>query len=555
MLPLDIRPPEGAVRKYRDAGVWRHTGSIADLRRWREETPEALAIKAYGASGPPVQIRYGQYAQHVERFAGALYELGVRRGDVVAIQLPNWWQGLALFHAVARLGAVRAPIMTTIGPREVERMLRRVDATVVITVDRWAAFDHARALREMAPRLPRLKHRVVFGQPGEGDHDFTALFERTPWEQRHPVALDDATEDPDAIALVLFTSGTTGEPKAALHTHNTAVATAIGISDVIGYQASDAVFTPHALMHAAAQIMANSALHTGACTVLLDSWSGLRGLEVMADSAVTFVMAAPVLLNEMIAAKADFENPAGLPNLRTILAGTTTVPVPLVAAVAKEFGLALRSSWAMTEIGVGTLTRSDDSPDWAAHSDGSPLPSVELDLRTDGDDVSRQRPGRLYVRSGGTCVATVGRDTGGVVIIAERDDGWYETGDLAIPDGSGGIRLMGRVADRIGGALMIPVNDVESELLACPGVVDVALVGYPDGHGGELACAIVVPADATAITLDELRSHLTGVGMTEWYLPSRLECVEALPRNAIGKIRKELLRRWLQGQANLTDDV
>jgi cyclohexanecarboxylate-CoA ligase len=116
-----------------------------------------------------------------------------------------------------------------------------------------------------------------------------------------------------------------------------------------------------------------------------------------------------------------------------------------------------------------------------------------------------------------------------------------------------GIRLMGRAGDRIGGAFMIPVNDVESELLRHSGIRDVALVGYPDGQRGELACAVVVPTSPTSVTLDELRSYLDGLGMTNWYLPSRLECVDILLRNGTGKVRKELLRRWLKGEASLTD--
>jgi cyclohexanecarboxylate-CoA ligase len=113
---------------------------------------------------------------------------------------------------------------------------------------------------------------------------------------------------------------------------------------------------------------------------------------------------------------------------------------------------------------------------------------------------------------------------------------------------------MGRAGDRIGGVFMIPVNDVESELLKNPGVEDVALVGYPDGRGGELACAVLVPATVPPVTVDELRTYLTDEGMTEWYLPTRVEYVERLPRNGSGKVRKELLRRWLAGEASLTDD-
>ncbi|MFG1932159.1 AMP-binding protein [Mycobacterium sp. NPDC048908] len=553
MLPLTIRPSDSTMRQYRDAGVWRDYGSISYLRRWRDETPQALAVTAFGASDAPARISYDSYAHLVERFAGALYELGVRRGQVVAIQLPNWWQALVLFQAIARLGAVQAPCMTTMRPREMERMLQRVDASVCITVDRWAGFEHAKALREMASRLPTLRHRVVLGKATKGDIEFTSFFEETPWEQRHPVALDDVSEDTDAVSAVFFTSGTSGEPKAALHTENTLFTTTVAVCEIMGIESSDVLFSPHALMHMAAQMSARSAMQTGASIVLLDSWSGPRGLEVMAESATTrLAVVAPVFINDLIAALGERTGSQVLPALRTVATGATTIPAPLAAAVTNTFGLPLQTTWAMTEIGVATMTRSDDPPDWAAHSDGRPVLSVELELRSDGE-ISRERPGELFVRSGGVCVATVGRDTGTVVVISEHDDGWYATGDLAVPDGRGGIRLMGRAGDRIGGVFMIPVADVESELLHHPGVRDVALVGYPDAQGGELACAVVVPTGMPRVTLDELRRHLDGLGMTDWYLPSRLECVDALPRNSTGKVRKELLRRWLRGEADLSD--
>ena len=148
----------------------------------------------------------------------------------------------------------------------------------------------------------------------------------------------------------------------------------------------------------------------------------------------------------------------------------------------------------------------------------------------------------------------MGRDSGTLTVIAEHDDGWYDTGDLAVPDGRGGIRLTGRAADRISGAgaAMIPVSDVESELLKNPAVEDVALVDYTDKKDAELPCAVIVPETEPPIILDELRKYLTDQGSTEWYLPTRVEYVEALPRNDNGKVRKELLRRWLVGEASLT---
>src|SRR5262249_40402125 len=150
----------------------------------------------------------------VERFAGALYELGVRPGQVVAMQLPNWWQSCVMYLAAARLRAIIAPVMTTIRRRELERLLARVDADVFVTIDQCDGFDHAAIARSVARDLPGLRKLVVLGRAEpDAEIEFGTFFENTPWEELHPVALDDAEEDPDAVSIVLFTSGTSGQPK------------------------------------------------------------------------------------------------------------------------------------------------------------------------------------------------------------------------------------------------------------------------------------------------------------------------------------------------------
>ncbi|GAA1328226.1 AMP-binding protein [Pseudonocardia xinjiangensis] len=554
MSNFAILPSRATAEKYRAAGVWRGSGPIGDLRRWREEIPDAIAIRAYraeavGAELCSVELSYADYAHYVERFAGALYELGVRPGQVVAFQLPNWWQTGALLLAAMRLQAVLAPIMTTIRPRELERMLARVGANVCVTVDEWDGFHHAAALREMAPRLSELRHRVVIGKANDDETEFSSFFEHTAWEQRHPVGLDDASEDPDQVAILFFTSGTSGEPKGALHSHNTVHAGMAGLGEP-GVGQQDVIFTPHALMHTLAYRSTLLSLWNGACRVMLDSWSGKRGAAVLAETGTTIMLAAPTFLQDVIAAGAG--EPQRLPALRALICAGTTIPRPLVSEVPRVFGVPLQAGWGMTETGLITLTRENDPPGWATHSDGRPCNGVEIDLRSDSE-ITRDQPGRAFVRGGGVCLATVGRDTGKVVVIAEQGDGWYDTGDLAAPDGRGGVKLMGRAADRIGGVFMIPVNDIESVLLGHPGVADVALVGYPTDDGGELACAVIAPTTSPPVTLVELCEYLGDQGMTMSYLPSRLEYVETLPRNTNGKVRKELLRRWLFGEAALTE--
>ncbi|WP_433299307.1 AMP-binding protein [Pseudonocardia sp. CA-142604] len=540
------------AKEYRSSGIWRNSGPIGDLRWWRDETPDAIAIRAHRSGEPQRQISYREFAGHVERFAGALVELGVRPGEVVALQLPNWWQADALMLAAARVGAVLTLIPPNIRSRELERVLAGTGASLCVTVDRWRDFDHAAAVREMAPRLPQLRSRVVFGRPAGGDAiGFTSFFEDTPWEQRHPVALEDAQEDPDQVVVVCFTSGTSGEPKGILHTWNTLYSSVSQLVDIDGGGPGEALFTPITIVHLFGVVYSVlTPLLTGACSVLLDAWSGEAGLAVLAESSTTQFTATPVHFFDLVAA-AGAGAPA-LPALRVVIAAGTTIPKQLVTEVRDALGVPLRAAYGMTEIGLGTLTRADDPVDWAAHSDGRPEPVTEIALRSDAV-VTSDEPGRLFVRGPGVCLATVGRDSGKLTVIADHDDGWFDTGDLAAPDGRGGIRLMGRVGDRIGGSAMIPVTDVESLLLSHPGVTDVALVGYPDGKGGELACAVIRPATTPPVGLEELRKYLSDQRMTDYYLPSRLELLPQLPRNTIGKVRKELLRRWLRGEADLTD--
>jgi len=204
-------------------------------------------------------------------------------------------------------------------------------------------------------------------------------------------------------------------------------------------------------------------------------------------------------------------------------------------------GLPLLNQWGMTEGGL-LLTSPEDPPDWAAVSAGRPVPGTEAELRPVALDApaSETNPGRLAIRGASLCLGTMGRDSGTLRLLADEDDGWYDTGDLAFPDGRGGYRLVGRAADRVGGAFMIPVADVENALLAHPAISDAAVVGHKDNLEG---CAVLV--STVPLTLDDIRSYLSGLGMTEWYWPTRAERIGELPRNHMGKVDKARLRARL----------
>ncbi|GLW28288.1 cyclohexanecarboxylate-CoA ligase [Actinoplanes regularis] len=539
-LPGAIRPADAVIDGYRRLGLWHDEHLLTHLERHRRQRPDATALLGFHAEGPADVVSWSRYAAEVERYASALRALGVGPGQVVAVQMPNRWETAALMLAVMHTGAILAPLVTALRGRELEKMLVQLRATVVVTVGEWAGFDHASSLAGMADRLPHLRHRVVLGSKSADEFDFDAHFRNTDWTADFPAPLADSAADPDNVAVVLFTSGTTGEPKAVLHTANTLLAGAAPVVNEDKLGAGDVSYNPHNLTHIFG-ITTGLAfpLLSGGSAVLLDTWSPVRAAQIIRDTRVTVFSGAAIFLEAVFRVADD------LSSLRMVCCGAAPVPPKLVREIHAKLGVPLRAGWGMTEVPLGTFTRSDDPADHATISDGRPAASLELDLRVEGT-ISRENPARLFVRGAALCIALVGRDTGTVHVLAEHDGGWFDTGDLVLPDGHGGIRLAGRAADRIGGILMVPVLDVEAELMRHPAVADVAIVGYEDEHGHDAPCAVVVPAGEPP-TLAGLRAYLDGVGMTEFYQPTRLELMPVLPRNLSGKVLKRELRERLRG--------
>lgn len=540
---VDVRPSADLARKYRRLGFWRDATPAGDLRRWARETPDAVAISAHTATAGTRRMTYREYAGQVERVTAMLAGLGIGPGDVVALQLPNWWQLNAVVLACARLGAIAAPVTTTIRARELELMLSRLEPVAYVTTEVWDGYEHAAVLASIADRLPAVKHRIITGgHAAAGEIDLDQRVEQVP-AGTLPITqtAGDSAEDPDRVSIVLFTSGTTGAPKAVLHSFNTFYASYRPTRVHAGLSSPDVLFTPHSGGHVLGLHMANMLpLYLGAQAFMSDTWDPEASAGLLAEHGVTYVIAAPVFI-EAIAGAARRQN-LKLPRLRHVNATATTVPASLVATVSVDLGRILETGWGMTETGGAALTSADDDPpDWAARSVGRPFECMEVDLRSDGE-VSPHNPARLFVRGANVCLATMPRDGGEVTVFAGGGDGaWYDTGDLVVPDGRGGLRMAGRTADRIGGALMIPVADVEDALRGHPDIDDAALVGY--GPANQLPCAVIVSRKPP--TLDEVRGYLDGIEMTDWYQPQRLEVVDQLPRNSTGKVDKHGLRAWL----------
>jgi cyclohexanecarboxylate-CoA ligase len=536
-----LRPvgPDRAAGFY-DRGWWRRETFLDDLARSVRERPDQPAVIAYEDGKHVRTLSYRDLTQTVDRFAAALTELGIGRGDVVVVHLPNWWMLTPLYLACGRIRAVVATVVPAFGGRDLRHVLETTEAKAAIVASHFLGTDYGARLKEVAPAT--LRHRIVVGDAAAtGALDFTEFFVRTLWEQTHPPSQFPVPQADDP-AHIVFTSGTTGRPKGVVHSFNTMWAATRTFSDVYELVPGDLVIIPHYLTHLAGSCYAIWMPVAIGGTVVMQDTTGMELLlDLVAEHRITLMFGAPMYIIGMV--EAQRAQPRDLSSLRCLNTGSAPVPPPLVAQAREVLKVRLDSNFGMTEIGAITLTRKDDPEGWAGRSDGRPVDWIEIRI----DAPPGERLGRLLVRGASLCLGYVNQTAAFEACLDA--DGFFDTGDTARDDGRGGIRITGRRVDLIvrSNGLMLPTLEVEAVLIAHPMVKDVVIIGYedPGGTGADLACAVVVP-EAAPPTLADLTGYLDErqVSVRDW--PDRVEIAGELPRNQQGKVLRTVLRQGLE---------
>ncbi len=524
--------------QMRKEGWWPDLTSDDLLDRAIAQSPDKKAIISYqleaGYDAPVSSLTFRELGEAVSRAAGAFSAMGIGPGDVVAIRLPNWSEFVVAAYALNRIGAVPNPLMHIFRERELRFMCSFAKTKAILIPKTFRGHDFETMLEGLRPELPDLEHVIVVG--GNGANSYDTLINSSSAAPITPA--QNTAADPGEMSVLMYTSGTTGEPKGVMHSQNTLIACCKALGDRFGLGTEDVHIgsTPFGHMTGYAAVMYQS-LYYGSTMVMMDVWSPDHAVPLMRREGITHMAAATPFLADICR---KVEEGEAAPKLRTFLCGGAQIPPIIVERSRDLLGINVSSLWGMTEALAGTLTEPDRAAEKSASTDGRAVDGVEL-LIADEDltPLPQGQTGRLYFRGSQQFLGYYKKPG----LCGRGADGWFDTGDLAFMDPEGYIRIDGRSKDIIiRGGENVPVFEIESILYRHPRLSDAAIVGYPDARMGERGCAFIVVNDGKEFTMDDLTAWMEQSGAAKQYWPEAVEVIDVMPRTASGKIQKFVLK-------------
>ncbi len=533
----NLRPER--IRHHEAAGEWPSPG-IAELAQRRRESDPHREFLIDGST----RLTVGEFVSRAEAVAAGLVATGIEPGDVVSWELPNWWEAAALAVALDWVGAVSNPIIPIYREREVSFIARQARSRMLVVPGSFRGFDYRGLARSVRSESEHLEHVVVVrDEPGEGMLSFEELMRSTAVPPRH-------LRSPHDVAMLFYTSGTTADPKGVMHTTATIGAyTQAGVT-VMDIGREDVGLLQFPLTHIGGlSAFIGVPLLAGSRGVYLDVWEPDRALDLIAAEGVTSAGGPPVILQGLMAAPSF--SAERVKTLRNAGTGAAGIPPQLVRQVSERLGALSYRAYGLTECPMLTTGRRDDPEEKRMYTDGRPSPGCTVRIVDgSGAEVPAGSEGEIQAFGPQLCVGYLDAELNRA---AFTDDGFLRTGDLGVMDEDGHVRVTGRVKDIIiRKGENLSAKAIEDILGEHPDIADVAVIGLPDESTGERACAVVVlRTGATPLTLERARTYMDELQVMRQMIPEQLEIVDALPRNATGKVLKfELQKRFSGARGN-----
>jgi len=487
------------------------------------------------------RISLQEWREESDALAAGLLGVGIGPGDIVAVQLPNWPEFCVLQTALSRIGAVIQPLHLVFREREVRSLLDFCETDAVIVPDVYGNHDFLDVVTRLRPELERLR-TVVVARPQSGEARDPSMADLVADGAANLDRLDSVAPGPDDVFYLNFTSGTEGNPKGFLHTHNTLISLFKTLSQLMASMDPGAVnLCCSPMTHSFGHFTTYQAALGAVPMVLVDRYRPDDVLELIAKEHVTSISGTPAHLYGILHHQ-DFAT-FDTSSVKSVGVGGARSSAELIEELERTWGVKSANTYGMGETILHTRTMPFDPEDKIRESVGRPVFGAELRI-VDPEDHRTDRPqgevGEILFR-GPTLFCGYFRQP--ELTAATRDgDGWFQTGDLGRVDEDGYLCFASRAKEVInrGGTKIYP-KEIEELLTSHPDVEDAAVVGRPDKRFGETAAAYLVCSSGAAVDLDGIRAFFAEQGAMKYLVPDHVVICDELPMTPTGKVRKAAL--------------
>jgi acyl-CoA synthetase (AMP-forming)/AMP-acid ligase II len=525
---------------YIAAGLWDEQTLTAAVRAHAQAHPDRVAVVDLEGTR---RVTYRELDEAATRFAGFLIAAGVEPGDVVSVQMPSWYETVAIDLGVLRAGAVLNPLIPSYEANELRHMIDVGRPAVIVTPDKYRSFDFGRRIAEVNAAVGRTVRHIRVPDPHDDPHGLAQFASGE--------SVPDVPRAASEISELLFTSGTEAAPKAILHSEQTTSCAVRQLTQRLGLDENVVLWMPSPLGHSTGfNYGLRVALQLGGRLVLQDRWDPELAVQLCAAEKATCTSVSTTFLTDMLSVLA--KSPVELPDLRHFTCAGATIPESVVSEAA-EYGITVLRGYGSTETLGVSKTRPDDDHDRRVRTEGEPLNHIEVELRdAAGQPVASGVPGEIFVRSPAACLGFA-RDPERTAKTFTAD-GWVRTGDLGTLDGEGYLKIVGRTKEIIiRGGMNIAPAEIEELLRANSRVAEAVVVGLPDARLGELVCACIIAAEPKPPTFEEIVADLRERRLATYKLPQRVEFFTSFPRSNTGKIRRPDLVAQIQERQGTAD--
>ena len=530
---------EGRVREYIAKGYWRGITIVDMLDGTARKHPEKVALV-----DEKERVTYHQLLAKVNRLALGLMTLGIRRGDRVIIQLPNWVESVYSLFALSKIGAFPVLVLRQHRAKEIDFFSGLTEAMGIILPKKYRDFDYIEMVEQLRPQLPSLKYIITAG--GKGPSWTTSLSEllEEPCEEKYSSNhLAEYKPGPRDIAFLLTTGGTTALPKVVPHTHNTIICYTFDGIAVTGVGSNSVYLLNQSWSHMGGLMRTLGVLASGGTLILNNRYSPEEILELIHRERVTNIQMVPTVALDII--NYPELTRYNLNSLKVVECGAARLEPEAAREIVAKLCPKLTNGYGGTE-GMHSRSRLEDPLEVTCNTVGKPTcPGAEIKIVDDkGEMLPSGKEGELLWR--GPEITTHYYRNPEETEKAFDSQGFFHTGDIAVIDGEGNLRIVGRKKEMImRGAENISPLEIEELLADHPKVAAVAVIGIPDLRLGEKVCACIRPKTGEEISFEETIAFLKSKGLASFKLPEKMELIDEFPLTPMLKISKRELKEHI----------